>query len=98
MIQKYNGHVRQQIRELLKKCSLDDITEIAEDMKLRRTYLHSSTARSFVKGDKVEFTGRRGEQMQGVVEKVAKKYVTVDCTMYGGSVWRVPGAHLKEVA
>jgi hypothetical protein len=33
-----------------------------------------------------------------VVEKVAKKYVTVDCTMYGGSVWRVPGAHLKEVA
>ena len=35
MIQKYNGEVRQQIAELLKKCSMDDINIIAEDIKRR---------------------------------------------------------------
>ena len=64
MIQKYNGHIRQQIRELLKNCSLDDITEIAEDLKLRR-------------GNKVKFFSR-GSYHQGTVYKVAQKYVTVD--------------------
>ena len=37
MIQKYNGEVRQQISELLKKCSMDDIELIVQDIKRRRT-------------------------------------------------------------
>mgnify|MGYP006242272825 FL=1 len=96
-IQKFNKK-RSELIMAIHDMTLEELQQVVDAVKLRRTYLHSSTARSFVKGDKVEFTGRRGEQMQGVVEKVAKKYVTVDCTMYGGSVWRVPGAHLKEVA
>ena len=36
MIQKYNGEVREQIRQLLKKCSMDDIEMIVRDIKLRR--------------------------------------------------------------
>ena len=94
MIQKYNGHVRQQIRELLKKCSLHDITEIAEDMKLRRTYLHNMAIRSLRRGNTVKFFSR-GSYYQGTVYKVAQKYVTVDT---GSSYWKVPAGHLEKVA
>ena len=96
-IQKYNNK-RSECIIAIHTMSLEDLEDVVEAIKLRRTYLHASTARSFSKGDKVEFTGKRGQIMQGVVEKVAKKYVTVDCTMFGGNIWRVPGAHLKEVA
>ena len=94
MIQKYNGEVRQQIRELLKKCSLDDITEIAEDMKLRRTYLHNMAIRSLRRGNTVKFFSR-GSYHQGTVYKVAQKYVTVDT---GSTYWKVPAGHLEKVA
>ena len=94
MIQKYNGHVRQQIRELLKKCSLDDITEIADDIKRRRTYLHRMAIRSFKRGQKVQFFNR-GSYIQGTIEKVAEKYITLNT---GSDRWRVPAGHLEKVA
>ena len=96
-IQKFNKKRSEWIMAI-HDMTFEELQQVVDAVKLRRTYLHASTARSFAKGDKVEFEGRRGAQLQGVVQKVAKKYVTVDCTMYGGSVWRVPGAHLKEVA
>ena len=94
MIQKYNGHIRQQIRELLKTCSLDDISQIAEDLKLRRTYLHNLAIRQLRRGNKVKFFSR-GSYHQGTVYKVAQKYVTVDT---GSSYWKVPAGHLEKVA
>jgi len=94
MIQKYNGHVRRQIRELLKNCSLDDISQIAEDLKLRRTYLHNMAIRQLRRGNKVKFFSR-GSYHQGTVYKVAQKYVTVDT---GSSYWKVPAGHLEKVA
>jgi len=94
MIQKYNGHVRQKIRELLKTCSLDDISQIAEDLKLRRTYLHNMAIRQLRRGNKVKFFSR-GSYHQGTVYKVAQKYVTVDT---GSSYWKVPAGHLEKVA
>ena len=94
MIQKYNGHVRQQIRELLKNCSLDDISQIAEDLKLRRTYLHNMAIRQLRRGNKVKFFSR-GSYHQGTVYKVAQKYVTVDT---GSSYWKVPAGYLEKVA
>ena len=94
MIQKYNGHVRQQIRELLKNCSLDGISQIAEDLKLRRTYLHNMAIRQLRRGQTVKFFSR-GTYHQGTVYKVAQKYVTVDT---GSSYWKVPAGHLEKVA
>ncbi len=96
-IQKFNKK-RSELIMAIHDMTLEELQQVVDAVKLRRTYLHSSTARSFAKGDKVEFEGRQGARLQGVVQKVAKKYVTVDCTMYGGTVWRVPGAHLKEDA
>jgi len=36
--------------------------------------------------------------MKGKVVKKAIKYLNVDCTMHGGSVWRVPAGALRKVA
>ena len=94
MIQKYNGEVRQQISEPLKKCSMDDISIIAEDIKRRRTYLHNIAVRSFRRGQKVQFFNR-GEYITGTVYKVAQKYVTLDT---GSTYWKVPAGHLEKVA
>ena len=96
-IQKYNKK-RSELIIAIHDMSLEDLEDVVEAIKLRRTYLHASTARSFAKGDQVQFTGKRGVTISGIVQKVAKKYVTVDCTMYGGDMWRVPGAHLERVA
>ena len=94
MIQKYNGEVRQKIRELLKNCSMDDIDMIVQDIKLRRTYLHNMAVRSFRRGQKAKFFNK-GTCIQGTVTKVAQKYVTVDT---GTTRWRVPAGHLEKVA
>ena len=96
-IQKYNKK-RSELIIAIHDMSLEDLQDVVEAIKLRRTYLHASTARSFTKGDQVQFTGKRGVTISGIVQKVAQKYVTVDCTMYGGSMWKVPGSHLERVA
>jgi hypothetical protein len=94
MIQKYNGEVRQQISELLQKCSMDDIELIVQDIKRRRTYLHRLAVRSFKRGQKVQFFNR-GSYIQGTIEKVAEKYITLNT---GTDRWRVPAGHLEKVA
>ena len=94
MRQKYNGEVREQIRQLLKKCSMEDIEIIVRDIKLRRTYLHRMAIRSFKRGQKVQFFNR-GAYVQGTIEKVADKYITLDT---GTQRWRVPAGHLEAVA
>ena len=94
MIQKYNGKVRQQISELLQKCSMDDIELIVQDIKRRRTYLHRLAVRSFKRGQKVQFFNR-GSYIQGTIEKVAEKYITLNT---GTDRWRVPAGHLEKVA
>ena len=96
-MQKYNKK-RSELIMAIHDMTLEDLQDVVEAVKLRRTYRHASTARSFAKGDQVQFTGKRGVIISGIVQKVAKKYVTVDCTMYGGDMWRVPGAHLERVA
>lgn len=94
MIQKYNGEVRQQIRELLKNCSMDDILMIAEDIKLRRTYLHNQAISSFRVGQKAQFYNK-GTYVEGTIEKLAQKYATLNT---GSARWRVPAGHLEKVA
>ena len=96
-MQKYNNK-RSELIVAIHDMSADDLEQIVEAVKLRRTYLHNVATRSFTPGDQVQFTGKRGVKISGIVMKVAKKYVSVDCTMYGGSMWKVPGSHLEKVA
>ena len=97
MIQKYNFK-RGELITAIHEMSRDDLDLVVEAVKLRRTYLHKQNAREMQIGDYVEFDGKHGMSMKGKVVKKAIKYLNVDCTMHGGSVWRVPVGALRKVA
>ena len=64
-MQKYNKK-RSELIMAIHDMTLEDLQDVVEAVKLRRTYLHASTARSFAKGDKVEFEGRPGAHLKEV--------------------------------
>ena len=83
------------INALISKMSLEDIKETNERMSLQRTFLGKDIMRSLVIGDKVSFTGRGNVLVEGTVEKIAIKNVSVDT---GRGRWRVPASMLTKVA
>jgi hypothetical protein len=85
----------EKINSLVSKMSLEDIKMVNERMSMQRTFLGKDIMRSLVKGDKVSFTGRGGVLVEGTVEKIAIKNVTVDT---GRGRWRVPASMLTKVA
>ena len=80
---------------LVSKMGLEDISAFSERMRLQRTFLGNDVMRSLVIGDKVSFTGRGGVLVEGTVEKVMIKNVSVDT---GRGRWRVPASMLTKVA
>ena len=55
----------------------DQVDQIVEAIKLKRTHLAKTMARSIVVGDIVSFDGRRGQTVTGKVTKVNQKTVVV---------------------
>jgi|TARA_B110000259_G_C13804433_1_gene318055 ribosomal protein L35AE/L33A len=55
----------------------DQIDQVVEAIKLKRTHLAKSVARSILIGDIVSFQGRRGQTVQGKVTKVNQKTIVV---------------------
>ena len=85
------------VLEAIDSLSNDEINQVAERCKLRRTYLTNINIRQFRIGQKVKFTpSKRGfpNVIVGTVEKVAQKFVTLQDD---NSVnrWRVPANHLE---
>lgn len=72
----------------------DQLNQVVEAIKLRRTYLTREAARSFAVGDMVQFTSRTGGSVNGTVVKVNRKYIIVDAHV-GGSRYRVPASMLR---
>jgi len=70
-----------------------ELEQVVEAIKLQRTFLARSTARSLSVGDDVKFTGRRGEVIRGVVDKVNRKTAMVRSA--GGQMWRVTASLLE---
>ena len=81
--------------ELIYQMDNDQLNEVIEAIKLKRTHLTKQAVRSFMIGDIVSFTGKRGVDVSGKVKKIAQKYVTVDCGAQ--AQWRVPGNHLTKL-
>ncbi len=77
----------------------DELREIANALHQHRTYMNAQATRNFVVGDKVEFEGRYGKMVQGIVRKVKIKNIIVEETNkpYGGR-WNVSASLLKKVA
>ena len=63
--------------ELIYQMDSDQLNQIVEAVKLKRTHLAKQTARSLMVGDIVSFEGRRGQTVTGKVTKVNQKTVVV---------------------
>jgi ASC-1-like (ASCH) protein len=73
----------------------DDLNTVIEAVKYARQRLTQQTKRQLGMGDSVQFTsGKTGRTMQGTVQKIAIKYITVR-TQEG--LWRVPANMLTPV-
>lgn len=70
-----------------------DLNRVIEAVKFARAQNHREATRRIGLGDTVEFDGKSGRTLTGVVKKVAIKFVTVDCGFDGR--WRVPAGHLR---
>lgn len=84
----------QEIVSLLHKInSNDELNQVLDAWKLRRTYLTRQNVRTLQVGDTVQYDGRNG-LTRGTVEKINRKYIIVS-TPYGK--WRVPANMLEKV-
>ena len=63
--------------ENIYKMDSNQLNQIVEAVKLKRTHLAKQTARSILVGDIVSFQGRRGVTVQGRVTKVNRKTIVV---------------------
>jgi small-conductance mechanosensitive channel len=75
--------------------SNDELTSIIDAVKFNRARLTEQSKRSLRIGDNVNFTSSKtGQNVTGVVVKIAIKYVTVK-TVQGA--WRVPANMLTKI-
>ena len=74
----------------------DDLNTVIESVKFARKRLTQKTKAAMMLGDRVQFTSTKtGRTLQGTVQKIAIKYVTVR-TQEG--LWKVPANMLSVVA
>ena len=81
----------------------DELREIANALHQHRTYMNAQATRNFVVGDEVEFEGRYGKMVKGIVRKVKIKNIIVEehthlNGMGRGGIWNVSASLLKKVA
>ena len=79
--------------ELIYQMDNDQLNEVIEAIKLKRTHLQRQAVRSFTTGDKVAFQSRDGSTYTGTVRKVNRKYVIVDTS---AGAYRVPATMLTQ--
>ena len=75
----------------------DEINQVVEAVKLQRTFIARTTARSLMVGDIVSFEGRRGATVTGRVTKINRKTVLVKDSA-SNTVWRVTASLLTPLA
>jgi hypothetical protein len=82
--------------ELILGMDNDELNQVIETVQLRRQFLTKQATRSLTVGNTVSFTSSRtGRLMQGRINKVARKYITIDCGVDG--LWKVPGNMVESV-
>jgi tRNA(Ile2) C34 agmatinyltransferase TiaS len=73
----------------------DQLDSIVQAVTFARAQVRRDTMRSLRLGDRVQFTSsRNGQLIQGTVEKIAIKFVTVRTAT---TRWRCPGNMLEKV-
>ncbi len=74
----------------------DQLEQVIEAIKLKRQHLARQATRNIMKGDIVSFTGRRGQTVQGKVEKVNQKTIIVRDSK-SNIVWRVTASMVTKL-
>lgn len=77
---------------ILEDATNEDLTNLIQAIKMRRTHLTRRTVRCMTIGDAVQFTDYRGKLYKGTVDAVKLKNIIVRC---GGDKYRVPAAMLS---
>ena len=73
----------------------DELNSVVEAVKFARSRIQKQTIRSLMLGDAVNFTSTKtGRTVNGTVNKIAQKYVTVR-TIEG--LWKVPANMLNLI-
>ena len=73
----------------------DELNQIIEAVKLQQNFLARQSARTFMKGDAVQFTGRGNRTVAGTVVKVNPKTIVVDSPSQGR--WKVTASMLTSL-
>ena len=74
----------------------DELNQIIDAIKLQQNFLARQSARSFMKGDAVQFTGRGNRTVVGTVAKVNPKTIVVDSPSQGR--WKVTASMLNRMS
>ena len=83
--------------ELVYKMDSDQLNELIEAIKLKRTYIARQATRSLMVGDTVTFDAKMRGQITGQVVKINRKTVQVRCNRTQG-LWKVTASMLKQEA
>ena len=73
----------------------NELNQIIEAVKLQQNFLARQSARTFMKGDAVQFTGRGNRKVVGTVVKVNPKTIVVDSPSQGR--WKVTASMLTSL-
>jgi len=82
--------------ELIYQMDNNQLNEVVEAIKLKRTHIAKQAVKSFLVGDIVQFTKKNGVSVSGQVRKVNKKYIIVNESATG-TQWRVPATMLTKL-
>ena len=81
---------------IVKATDAKDLNQLVHMFSVLIEQKRAAQCRSFRKGEKVTFKTKTGKTMQGVVQKVNRKTVSVLTDV--GSSWRVSGSLLQKAA
>ena len=79
----------------IRNTNRDELNQIIEAVKLQQNFLARNSARQFMIGDAVTFTGRGGRSVVGTVAKVNPKTIVVDSPSQGR--WKVTASMLESL-
>ena len=83
--------------ELIYQMDHDELNQVIEAIKLKRTHLARQASRSLMVGDTVSFDAKTRGVITGAVTKVNRKTVQVRCNRTQG-LWKVTASMLTQVA
>ena len=79
----------------IRNADRNELNQIIEAVRLQQNFLARQSARSFMKGDAVQFTGRGNRTVVGTVVKVNPKTIVVDSPSQGR--WKVTASMLTSL-